>query len=143
MPADKVRAYVPRYYAVVQETALRTAHGLLFISPMPSQKHCLDILKKKPEIIDLLLDCAIIARPPWYPESRVDYIACEVLALLFRWPSHIIPGVSTPQDNIFRAQEWKAMSQAMNILTSREDWCEKIIEVWMKSEEEDWHEVKV
>jgi len=99
-------------------------------------------LKKRPEILDLLFDCAIIARSPAYPETEVDHIACEVIGLLFQWPSHIVPGVSTPQDNVFRAQEWKSMSQAVNILTYREDWCEKIIEVWMKSEEEDWSEVK-
>lgn len=34
------------------------------------------------------------------------------------------------------------MTQAVAILTSREDWCEKIIEVWMKIEEEDWREVR-
>jgi hypothetical protein len=141
VPAKKAAEHVPRFYAMSQETALWTAHGLLCMSPMPSRKYCLDILKKKPEILDLLFDCAIITRPPWYPETQVDYIACEVLALLFQWPPHIIPGVSTPQDSVFRAQEWKAMSQTVNILTSREDWCEKIIEVWMKVEEEDWREV--
>jgi hypothetical protein len=142
VPAKRAAEHVPRFYAIAQECALRTAHGLLCTAPSPSRKHCLDILKKKPEILDLLFDCAIITRPPWYPETQVDSIACEVIALLFQWPSHIVPGVSTPQDNVFRAQEWKAMTQAVAILTSREDWCEKIIEVWMKIEEEDWREVR-
>ena len=134
--------HAPRFYAMTQQSAVFTAHGLLCTTPPLSRKHCLDILKKKPEILDLLFDCAIITRPPWYPETRVDSIACEVLALLFQQPSHIVPGVSTPQDTAFRAQEWKAMTQAATILTSREDWCEKIVEVWMKVEEEDWREVQ-
>ncbi|KAG1900306.1 uncharacterized protein F5891DRAFT_1033352 [Suillus fuscotomentosus] len=142
IPAKRAAEHVPRFYAMAQESALWTAHGLLCTTPPPSRKHCLDILKKKPEILDLLFDCAIITRPPWYPETQVDSIACEVIALFFQWPSHIVPGVSTPQDNAFRAQEWKAMTQAVAILTSREDWCEKIIEVWMKIEEEDWREVR-
>lgn len=134
--------HAPRFYAKVQEVALLAAHGLLCIIPPPSRKHCLDILKKKPEILDLLFDCALITPQPWYPETRVNSMACEVLALLFQWPLHIVPGVSTPQDNFFRAQEWKAMSQAVNILRSRDNWCEKIIEVWMKVEEEDWCQIK-
>lgn len=142
VPAKRAAEHVPRFYAMAQESALWTAHGLLCTSPPPSRKHCLDILKKRPEILDLLFDCAIIARPAWYPETQVDSIACEVIALLFQWPSHIVPGVSTPQDNVFRAQEWKAMTQIAAILTSRDEWCEKIIEVWMKIEEEDWREVR-
>ncbi|KAG1769351.1 hypothetical protein EDD22DRAFT_869015 [Suillus occidentalis] len=142
VPAKRAAEHVPRFYAMAQASALWTAHGLLCTSPPPSRKHCLDILKKRPEILDLLFDCAIIARPAWYPETRVDSIACEVIALLFQWPSHVVPGVSTPQDNIFRAQEWKAMTQIAAILTSRDEWCEKIIEVWMKIEEEDWREVR-
>ncbi|OAX35603.1 hypothetical protein K503DRAFT_773300 [Rhizopogon vinicolor AM-OR11-026] len=143
VPAKKAAEHVPRFYAMAQERALWTAHGLLCMSPQLSRKHCLDILKKNPEILDLLFDCAVITRPPWYPETQVNSIACEILALLFQWPAHIVPGVSTPQDNAFRAQEWKSMSQAVSILTSREDWCEKIIEIWMKIEEEDWREVKM
>jgi hypothetical protein len=142
VPAKRAAEYVPRFYAKAQEGALWTARGLLCTAPPPSRKHCLDILKKRPEILDLLFDCAIIARPPWYPETYLGPIACEVIALLFQWPSHIVPGVSTPQDHAFRAQEWKAMTQAVAILTSRDEWCEKIIEVWMKIEEEDWREVQ-
>ncbi|KAG1741487.1 uncharacterized protein EDB91DRAFT_1130708 [Suillus paluster] len=142
IPSKRAAEHAPRFYAMAQESALWTAHGLLCTTPPPSRKHCLDILKKKPEILDLLFDCAIIARSPWYPETQVDSIACEVLTLLFQWPSHIVPGVVTPQDNAFRAQEWKAMTQTVTILTSREDWCERIIEVWMKIEEEDWREVR-
>ncbi|KAG2146289.1 hypothetical protein DEU56DRAFT_978760 [Suillus clintonianus] len=142
VPAKRAAECAPRYYAIGQENAIWAAHGLLCTTPPRSRKHCLDILKKNPEILDLLFDCAIVARPPWYPETQLDSIACEVLALLFQWPLHIVPGVSTPQDSAFRAQEWKAMSQAAAILTSREDWCDKIIEVWMKIEEEDWREVR-
>ncbi|KIJ61424.1 hypothetical protein HYDPIDRAFT_115886 [Hydnomerulius pinastri MD-312] len=133
---------VLRYYATVQEGSMRAIHGLLCTSPLPSRKFCLDLLKKKPEVLDLLFDCAILPRPPSYPETEASSLACESVALLFQWPSHIVPGVSTPVDSTFKAQEWKAMSQCLTILTSREEWAEKIIEVWMRVEEEDLLPVK-
>ncbi|KAH7882385.1 hypothetical protein F5I97DRAFT_1909836 [Phlebopus sp. FC_14] len=133
--------YAPRYYAMAQESALWAVHGLLCTDPIPSRKFCLELLKKKPEILDLLFQCAIMPRPPCYPELEVASVSCEVLALLFQWPAHIVPGVSTPMDSAFKAQDWKAMSQCLTILTSREDWAEKIIEVWMTVEEEDPAEI--
>ncbi|KAH7905185.1 hypothetical protein BJ138DRAFT_1165257 [Hygrophoropsis aurantiaca] len=140
IPASRAGRYVPRYYAMAQESALWTVHGILCASPPPSCKFRLDILKKRPEIIDMLFDCAIITRPAWYPETQVDSIACEVLALLFQWPLHVVPGVeSTNVDGDFNAQEWR---QLLGRLISHEGWDEKIINVWKKVVEEDWEEVR-
>ncbi|KAF9226366.1 hypothetical protein BS17DRAFT_749768 [Gyrodon lividus] len=142
IPPSQAVAHAPRYYAMAQESSMWAVHGLLCTNPLPSRKFCLEIVKKKPEVLDLLFDCAILSRPPWYPETQADSIACEALTLLLQWPSPIVPGVSTPMDSAFKAQDWKAMSQCLTILTSREDWAEKIIEIWMKVEEEDSRQVK-
>ncbi|EIW84760.1 hypothetical protein CONPUDRAFT_162111 [Coniophora puteana RWD-64-598 SS2] len=137
VPPDFSLKYAPRFYAVTQESALWTAHGLLCTSSPQSRSFCLDILKKKPHVLDLLFDCAILSREAWYPETQTDSVACEVLTLIFQWPMHIIPGFANPSDKAFKTQEWKAMSQAMTIFTSRQGWVDRLIEVWMHIQEED------
>ncbi|EGO03466.1 hypothetical protein SERLA73DRAFT_45690 [Serpula lacrymans var. lacrymans S7.3] len=144
MKPERSGPYGCRYYAMAQESALWAAHGLLCRSPPPNRQFCLDILKKKPEVLDLLFDCAVMDRPAWYPEMETDTIACEVLALLFHYPLHIVPGVSMSPaiDAAFKVQEWKTMGQSLAILTSRKDWAAKIIDVWEKVKEEDWGKIK-
>ncbi|KAH7922924.1 hypothetical protein BV22DRAFT_1016358 [Leucogyrophana mollusca] len=141
-PRIPVGSCASRYYGISQQDALWAAHGLLCTSPPPSRKFCYEVVKKNPVVLDLLFDCAIIPRPESYPETRVDSLACEVLSMLFQWPSHIVPGVSTNMDGAFKAQDWKSMSQTFKLLVDREEWAEKMIEVWMKTEEDDWPEIK-
>ncbi|KAH7925032.1 hypothetical protein BV22DRAFT_1089743 [Leucogyrophana mollusca] len=133
-PASRAGRYVPRYYAMAQESALWAVHGLLCTSPPPPRKFCLDIIKDKPEIVDMLFDCTIIARPAWYPETQVDSIACEILALLFQPPLHIVPGVSS---NVERDPEFHEWKQSLGKLTSREGWDVRIIQAWNKLRNED------
>ncbi|KAL4066088.1 hypothetical protein J3A83DRAFT_4392195 [Scleroderma citrinum] len=45
-------------------------------------------------------------------------------------------------DVTLKAQDWKPLSQCLAILTSREDWVEKIIDAWMRIEEEDYKEIR-
>jgi hypothetical protein len=130
-----------RYSGVAHDDALWAAQGLVCTYPMLPAKFRLEILKERPEIVDLLFDCAITPRPVWYPERQADAVACEILALLFQWPPYVVPGVSSPLDGSPRTQEWKALSQALKIMTSRKDWGERLIEVWMSVEEEDWRHV--
>ncbi|OAX38729.1 hypothetical protein K503DRAFT_792343 [Rhizopogon vinicolor AM-OR11-026] len=130
-----------RYSGLAHDDALWAAQGLVCTYPVLSAKFRLEILKKRPEIVDLLFDCAITPRPAWYPERQADAVACEILALLFQWPPYVVPGVSSPLDGSLRTQEWKALSQALTILTSREEWSGRLIEVWMRVEEEDWRHV--
>jgi len=136
------RQTAPRYYAVVQDAAVQVAHSLLFTSPPRSPEFCYGIMKQRPQILDLLLDCAISDRPTCFPESGVISVACETLTLLFRWPSHTVPGVASPIDKAFKTRDWKAMSQAMSVLTSRPNWAESLIEVWTRLEEEDVSAIK-
>lgn len=58
-------------------------HGLLCRSPAPPRQYYLDIIKAKPEIIDLLLDCTLMPRPPWYPETQSDSLGkfCVIFSL--------------------------------------------------------------
>lgn len=131
-----------RYSGLAHDDALWAAQGLVCTYPVLPMKFRLEILKKRPGIVDLLFDCAITPRPPWYPERQSDAVACEILALLFQWPPYIVPGVSSPLDGSSRTQEWKALSQALKMLTARQEWSEKLIEVWMGVEEEDWRRVE-
>ncbi|KAG1761546.1 hypothetical protein EDD22DRAFT_895524 [Suillus occidentalis] len=131
-----------RYSGLAHDDALWAAQGLVCTYPVLPMKFRLEILKKRPGIVDLLFDCAITPRPPWYPERQSDAVACEILALLFQWPPYIVPGVSSPLDGSSRTQEWKALSQALKMLTARQEWSEKLIEVWMSVEEEDWRHVE-
>lgn len=131
-----------RYSGLAHDDALWAAQGLVCTYPMLPTKFRLEILKKRPEIVDLLFDCAITPRPAWYPERQSDAVACEILALLFQWPPYIVPGVSSPLDGSSRTQEWKALSQALKMLTARKEWSEKLIEVWMSVEEENCRHVE-
>ncbi|EIW83266.1 hypothetical protein CONPUDRAFT_152292 [Coniophora puteana RWD-64-598 SS2] len=142
MPKDPAR-WAPVLYGTAQESAIWAAQNILCSSPPRPRKFVLDILKRKPRVVDLLFDCAILERPAWYPETQVDSTACETLTLLFQWPSEFVPGVETMRvDRTRRAQEWKAMSQALTILTSRKGWAERLSEVWMRIDEEDMTKVQ-
>ncbi|EIW83537.1 hypothetical protein CONPUDRAFT_164456 [Coniophora puteana RWD-64-598 SS2] len=135
----------PRIHAMVQNSGMWTVHGILHTFPIQPRSFCLDILKKRPQILDLLLDCAILNRPPVYPETQVPATACEVLCLLLDWSDYIVPGLSPPVPTVYKTSEsrdLKVMAQALSVLTSRQDWSEKLIEVWMHIEEEDMETVR-
>ncbi|EIW77051.1 hypothetical protein CONPUDRAFT_109512 [Coniophora puteana RWD-64-598 SS2] len=132
----------PRFYVMDLEEGLRTVHGVLCTSPPRPRKFYLDILKRKPRVLDLLFDCAILGRPQWHPETQVDSMACAMLSFLFAWPPHTVAGVATPTDKAFKTQELRVMSQTMAILTSRPDWVEQLVEIWMRIQEEDLKQVR-
>ncbi|KAJ7255269.1 hypothetical protein C8J57DRAFT_1437127 [Mycena rebaudengoi] len=138
-PTFKAASYAPRFYAMSQENAIWTLHGLLCRSPPPSQEFSLEILQHSPEILDLLFECAKLAREPWYPETQVDSVAAEVLVLLFSPYLDTIPGVSVETDDAFqikRNAEWKALVESFKILTSRPGWVEKLVSVWDRIDNE-------
>ncbi|EIW84757.1 hypothetical protein CONPUDRAFT_162108 [Coniophora puteana RWD-64-598 SS2] len=131
-----------RSHSMCQESVAWIMHGILRTSPPQPPEFCFEILRKRPRILDNLFDCAILERPAMYPETLIAQIACETLALLFRWPDHVVPDVNGPSDKGFIVHSWKAMSQALTILTSRPDWVDMIIEVWMHDQEEDMQRVR-
>ncbi|EIW77040.1 hypothetical protein CONPUDRAFT_146150 [Coniophora puteana RWD-64-598 SS2] len=137
LPKYEAKKSYPRTHGIGEVSAILMAHLLLCTSPHRSRKFCLEILKQSPQIIDLLLDCMILERTPWHPSSQVDTLAGETLVLLFQWPSHVVPGLSNPTYKSFKASDWKAMLQAVSIFMSREDWSERLIEAWMRIQEED------
>ncbi|KAJ6616435.1 hypothetical protein B0H10DRAFT_2036985 [Mycena sp. CBHHK59/15] len=143
--ASKAAAYAPRYYAMSQESAIWTLHGILCRSPPPSQQFALDIIKHDPEILDLLFECATVAREPWYPETQVDSIASEVLMLLFRVYLDAVLGISVQTDKVLQAKketEWDALVESLKILTSRPNWAQNLIAVWKRIEGEKWQRIK-
>lgn len=102
----------------------------------------LELLKARPEILDYLFDCAIVPGLPGYPLSAANATASEVLSKLIEWPPHLVPGVSTPMDSALKGREWKALSQCLTIITSREEWMEKIVEMWMNMVEQTHQDIK-
>lgn len=125
-----------------QQHVLRGIGDFLKPHPPHTSKLRLDLLKERPEILDYLFDCATMPGLPGYPLSAANATACEVLARLIEWPPHLVPGVSTQVDSAIKAREWKILSQCLTIVTSREDWMEKIVEVWMNVVETTHQDIK-
>ncbi|KAF7979073.1 hypothetical protein HWV62_43569 [Athelia sp. TMB] len=140
IPASRSTKYVPRYYAMSQENAMWAVHGLLCRDPPPKKSFCLEIVQENPEVFDLLLQCAALPRPPWYPESEADSTASEVLCCLLQCPLDIIPGTTASyEDAAMKAEaaaEWQAMVELVRVFVSRPGWVEAIIAVWAKVDNE-------
>jgi hypothetical protein len=130
---------------MTQEGAAWVIHGLLCRSPPPSQQFCHEILKNNPEMIDLLFKCAAFVRPPWYPESQVDSIASESIAMLFRISPHTIPGVVVKVEDSIQTMaddEWNTLVESLKILTSRPNWVDMLLNVWKTIDNEKWQDVQ-
>lgn len=59
---------------MAQELLLWASHSLICRYPIPSRQYVLEILKTRPQIIDLLLDLGNLPRHDWYPETEVSSI---------------------------------------------------------------------
>ena len=127
-----------RCLAYLQECSILGACWLLHAYRPLTCKNCLEIFSYNSKILDVLFDCAIIPRRTVFPTITACVLACEMLTLLFLWLSHIVQGVSTVMDTTLNKQDLKSLLQCLTILRSREDWTEKIIDTWMKVEEEDY-----
>ncbi|KAF8647415.1 hypothetical protein AX16_006729 [Volvariella volvacea WC 439] len=101
--------YAPRFFSMTTEKAVWVMAGLLCRDPPPTQQFCLKIIEHNPEIIDLLLQCAVVKRNPWYPDGQTDSVACEVLSLLTRRLFYVIPGIPVPDDEALKEQEAKEL----------------------------------
>lgn len=133
----QLRRLATRAYAQGQDDAMSITYHLMIASSPPQPRlFCVDIIKRKPHLFDLLLDCACLDRPKWFTQSEIASTVCEALALLLRWPSQLVPGVTSPLDSISKTRRWKDMLHMVTALTSRSDWAEKITEVWTNAHEE-------
>jgi hypothetical protein len=97
-------------------------------------------------IIDLLFTCAVFERPAWYPETQVDSVACEVLALLFQPSLDVVLGVPLSLELPGKADmdaDWIAIVETLKILTSRPGWVKKVLSVWKKIDDELWQDIKL
>lgn len=86
-------------------------------------------------MIDMLFECALQPRTPWYPESQAQSTAAECLAAMFQSPLNAVPGPASAADKELTA-EVNDMREALRLLVSRENWWSKIIAVWNKPDEE-------
>ncbi|TCD69543.1 hypothetical protein EIP91_007167 [Steccherinum ochraceum] len=136
--------YGNRYYAITQENCMFAIHGLIGRHPKPSRRFFLDLLQAKPVIIDKLLDCANLPLPEWYPETEVDGIACEILALMFQFPLRSIPGFLLPIEGATkkeREEEHEATISALKILISRDNWRSKLLGIWNKIQQTSYDDI--
>lgn len=148
-PPDIVKIYIPRYYASSQESALMTVLTLAGRAPVMKKQTWLEILQCNTEVLHMLVKCALMPRTTWYPESMADGMACEVLALIFNFPSHYPLSVephsmqsSAEQALLAEGKvEWKAMEQIVKLFTARDGWAESIIGIWAKISSEKWQTV--
>ncbi|EIW81451.1 hypothetical protein CONPUDRAFT_153996 [Coniophora puteana RWD-64-598 SS2] len=124
-----------RLLGELQDGVLDTARELMVMNAQPSPRYYLDVLKQKPPVIDLLLECILIEPPHCNPEGTVTYKAMINLAAFFRWPSSmLVPGISAPDEQSMNEKDWKALLQSMQVLTSRKDWSDLIIQGWIRTE---------
>lgn len=54
------------------------AQSLICSYPAQSRQYLLEILQSHPALIDLLLKCAALPRPPWNPDWLVDAVGKHV-----------------------------------------------------------------
>jgi len=125
---------------MAQENAAWTIHGLFLRSPPPDNQFCYEVLKHDPSVIDLLFRAANIERPPWYADLEVDAILCESVAMIFRLPELVIPGVdikvSCSDVQKGKERDWDALVDCLKLLTSRPKWVELLLGVWNRIEAE-------
>ncbi|CAL1698864.1 unnamed protein product [Somion occarium] len=139
MPTYAAHKYGKRWFGMTAEHFMFTAHALVCRVPQPSRKFTLEVLQHKPAIIDLLLECALEARPPWFPESQVDELAMETLALLLQFPHAMVPGLDIPLEGKAKDEyqvDFDASVKIMEIFVSRPGWAQKLVDIWSKLERE-------
>lgn len=130
---------------MAQENAAWAIHGLLCRAPPPSMQYRYEILTHNPELLPLLFRCALVARHPWYPESQVDGIICEVITLFFHVSPHSVPGVTDAVDGVVKEmadEDRKVMIDIFKLLTARPQWPEMLIAIWNKIDDERWQDLK-
>ncbi|GJE85415.1 hypothetical protein PsYK624_014940 [Phanerochaete sordida] len=131
--------YGLRWFGLTQELCMWSIHGMICLFPVPTKQHISDIVHSKPSILDLLLDIASVPRPPWYPETTVDQIATEILALMLQLPLTIIPGLEIPLDEKSKASitdDWNAVISVADLLLERPQWLPKILKTWRRLDKE-------
>ncbi|EIW74457.1 hypothetical protein CONPUDRAFT_78100 [Coniophora puteana RWD-64-598 SS2] len=130
LSARSRRWMVSRLCGRIQRYAMEAAHRLIAIPPPSLSKLWIEVLECRPEITSLLLECTMLERPEYYPETHIGLDSVEALSALFRWPSYWIPGISVPTDRPYLSQDLKLTLRLFSILISHKGWVEKIIDIW-------------
>ncbi|KAJ8474482.1 hypothetical protein ONZ45_g15938 [Pleurotus djamor] len=138
----QARKYAPRYFSLTQENSMWLIHGMLCRDPLVTHRFRLDILKHKPQVVDLLAECGALKAKPWYPENECDAIACEALALLFLPSLDAVPGIPIPLTDSLQEEddaELEAFNESLEILFSRR-WVELLVKIWKRLDDERWQD---
>lgn len=132
---------------------------LVCLDPPLTRQYRLEVLRSHPQIIDLLLDCALVPRSAWYPDSVVDQTgqsilqpwnafvdnatmpALDTLMLLLQLPLYCVPGLDAPLEGSVREElgtDWQSAMEGLRILVSRPSWLSKILAIWNRIDGEEY-----
>ena len=94
----------------------------------------------------MLLQCAMQERRPWRPTTQVNSVSLKALNLMLNFPVEMVPGVKVEVDNQ-RIQakldaKWHGLMVGFKELTGCSEWCQRLIDVWVKLENEDLEATK-
>ena len=146
MTVREAANYAPRRYGFLQENVFYSVMDL--VAPLPVRKKAavLEILRKRPQILQQLLTIASETRPPWYPETEVYSIAAECFTSLLNLPMDRVPGVSVSVEGGLQREideEWTAALEILRMVTAIPAWVNKVYAVWDRVESESWVAIKV
>ncbi|TEB29998.1 hypothetical protein FA13DRAFT_1792888 [Coprinellus micaceus] len=113
------------WHATWQENAVWTVADLAGQYPTPKQQYFNHILKRNPDVIDILL--------------HVQYTGATTLAPILS--AEMVPGAKVKVDHQ-RIQakleaRWRGLMVGFKELTSCSGWCQRLIDVWVHLENED------
>lgn len=113
---------------------------MVFRYPIPEQAYYNQLMHHDPGLLDSLLKCANIARAPWYAQLEVDSRITETLVLMLNFSPEMVPGVeiNVDDDEIQSrlSNRWSSLMEGTNILTARPDWCQRIVDIWKRLDDE-------
>ena len=117
-------------------------------APLPVRKKTavLEMVRKRPEILDQILAIASETRPPWYPETEVYCIAAECFASLVNLPMDRVPGVPVSLEGDLQREtdeEWAATLDILRMVTAAPGWVNKVYAMWDRVESEPWMVIEV
>lgn len=137
--------YAPRRYGILQENVLFSVRDLVAPLPVRKKTAVLEMVRRRPDILNQILALASEARPPWYPETEVYSIAAECFASLVNFPMDRVPGVPVSLEGDLQRdidEEWAATLEILRMVTAAPGWVNKVYAMWDRVESEPWKAIQ-
>ena len=81
---ERASTYGKRWFGITQEFCLYIAHALVCVHPPHTRKYLLEVVRSRPTVFDILLDCAMLPRRQEYPDTCFDECGSYFLCLRTR-----------------------------------------------------------